>query len=1158
MQPRHRMPDDTSHVPSRWLGWSCCILLVVACADEPDERTCRDGFQLDEARQVCVPLPLRCVTGEEGRLDECAAEHRVCIDAESGASCGGCATGFTEEKGVCRAVVTCEALDCGATGRSCQPAGDASDASCGDCTGSQRDFDGTCGVANCQPGAPGSMAEGCAALFRTCIETTEGASCTACIEGYVDNAGDCVPVATCTELACAEAGRACVAATAGQDTRCGDCLPGRTLRGGICAADAEARCLGTASDPNNVEPECSALNRFCVADPAGARCGDCKAGFLTLADGRCAPEQSCEALDCGAQNRVCVSDPTGYCAGCMPGFVEDEASGACRKTKRCDCGGAPDCEEVTCAPRESCQEASDFQDATCYGGCGAASIWNGRRCEPCPPCTAAGERGRWPWPTATGNCICETEPGYYYSLAGDVGPFECDADGDGWVRESARVSLESSDPHLQRNARCDLRSISAFVLENEAGETRVEALTSDLELYETDRNDDDALLRATWDALGVPLYGEGTLAASAVQLNRLTKYCGSRGGDYNDNGTPDVSEWGSMSLGPRMRPEQAPFNTFSYFAELHTGSFEPSVTGSGPGRIRIKERSRLDDPSDPDRVALTYGVDGHWRACRRLNDAEAASADPPVGMDFAAFGATGAGSASTGSAGTGSAGTGSAGTTWQGMTHHSQFKCHVLVSRPEANAPEQQTPAELLSAGYTLQSCVFEAGAGGRSPAPRCTVREEAQLQVGQAVWSAVPYRDHDGFAVDQNADGRPECYALTPAGDCSGPSRSSATSPYVRGCVNECVAGVRDCPGYSGNPGAVACTAAAFGEKTAASCEAWELCDGLDNDGDGRIDDIINEPTGIRDESLLARDPRVGVEVLCDVAGLQGECRAGRKQCVRTQPPTGTPPAAVAAPACIQTFASRAESCDGRDEDCDGRVDEGFVGPGAATLGGACTPVDVNLADGVACRRDRNCGECAKGAYICRADGSGGPAPFCEAPNYQPVAETCGGGDEDCDSAFDELPTGFVVSDTCPATFNRYYRDRDGDGYPAQSDVVCACRQPAGYRPARSDSLWDCCDTSWSTRPGSQQWRTTSNACGHFNWNCSEPPSLVGEQRWTAIGTSSGCRLVDFSCTGGSSGWEGSAPACGQKGNYYDSCKWEGAFGGCGRKTFQRTQACR
>jgi hypothetical protein len=173
----------------------------------------------------------------------------------------------------------------------------------------------------------------------------------------------------------------------------------------------------------------------------------------------------------------------------------------------------------------------------------------------------------------------------------------------------------------------------------------------------------------------------------------------------------------------------------------------------------------------------------------------------------------------------------------------------------------------------------------------------------------------------------------------------------------------------YEGPPGTRTTGVCRAGEQSCANGElracvgqvtpSPEVCNGLDDDCDGNIDEDV--ALG----SCATGEPGVCAEGMLS-------CEAGVLVCRSLVEP-------------------RAETCDGTDEDCDGVIDEG--------TGAACYPMGedgctANAAGGFDCR-----GACRSGMRAC-VNGTLSPC----AGFVTPREEVCGTGtDEDCDGAIDE-----------------------------------------------------------------------------------------------------------------------------------------------------------
>ena len=175
---------------------------------------------------------------------------------------------------------------------------------------------------------------------------------------------------------------------------------------------------------------------------------------------------------------------------------------------------------------------------------------------------------------------------------------------------------------------------------------------------------------------------------------------------------------------------------------------------------------------------------------------------------------------------------------------------------------------------------------------------------------------------------------------------------------------------------GNTACIAGAV-SCVATTAPSAEICDGLDNNCNGGIDD---------------GDPGGGVA--CNT-GQPGACASGATACVN------------GAVACQQTVQPGVEICDNLDNNCDGNTDEGNPGGGAYCNTGLL-------------------GTCRDGATDCNSG-----SIVCTQINM-PGIETCDGSDQDCDGVIDNgNPGGGMVCATgqlgpCAAGTTGLQRRRD------------------------------------------------------------------------------------------------------------------------------------
>ena len=245
------------------------------------------------------------------------------------------------------------------------------------------------------------------------------------------------------------------------------------------------------------------------------------------------------------------------------------------------------------------------------------------------------------------------------------------------------------------------------------------------------------------------------------------------------------------------------------------------------------------------------------------------------------------------------------------------------------------------------------------------------------------------------------------------------------------------DADGY-GDAGAiqVACTAPSGHIADSSDCDdsdaavnpaATELCDGMDNDCDGIVDedDATDAATWYADSDA---DGYGDAGTTTDACAEPSGYLADSTDCDDSD-------------ATINPAAT--ELCDGADNDCDGTVDEDDASD-------AATWYADSDGDGY--------GDVGSTTAACsEPSGYLGDSDDCDDSDsaVNPAAtELCDGVDNDCDGTVDE---------DAAADAATWYADADADGYGDPGSTTAACTEPSGYIADSSD----CDDTDASSNPG-------------------------------------------------------------------------------------------
>ena len=234
----------------------------------------------------------------------------------------------------------------------------------------------------------------------------------------------------------------------------------------------------------------------------------------------------------------------------------------------------------------------------------------------------------------------------------------------------------------------------------------------------------------------------------------------------------------------------------------------------------------------------------------------------------------------------------------------------------------------------------------------------------------------------------------------------------------------------------AVACTAPSGTIADASDCDdadaavnpdADELCDGIDNDCDGTVD----EDSAVDAATWYA-----------DVDG-DGFGDAGTTTTACTAPSGYVVDDGDCDDAEADAWSGADETCDGIDNDCDGVVDEDDA------VDAATWYADVD-GDGHGDAGSAAAGCSAPSGYVSVSD----DCDDSDAAVSPDAGELCDGIDNDCDGAVDE------DSAVDAAT---WYADVDVDGYGDSAEAADSCESPSGYVAIGGD----CDDADSTSNPG-------------------------------------------------------------------------------------------
>lgn len=280
----------------------------------------------------------------------------------------------------------------------------------------------------------------------------------------------------------------------------------------------------------------------------------------------------------------------------------------------------------------------------------------------------------------------------------------------------------------------------------------------------------------------------------------------------------------------------------------------------------------------------------------------------------------------------------------------------------------------------------------------------------------------------------------------------------------------------------------------------ADEICDGKDNDCDGRVDENLGDTDGDGKADCLDDDDD-GDDVPDGLDNCPLVANPEQKNsdsdllgdaCDKDDDNDGDGDETDCAPQNPLVFSGAAELCNGIDDDCDNEVDEEF-----GEIGELCDGPDFDL--------------CKLGTFTCAKNGAG---LVCENETSVNLVENCDGKDNDCDGEIDEdfplfgLPCDGADTDQCA--------NGAWDCLPG-GKVVCNNDEPSGLIEICNGEDDDCdglIDEDFVVLLGTACDGPDGDACAFGVYGCGQEGGLVcGDEEPTDV--SELCNEVDDDCDG-------------------------------------------